>query len=338
MNSSTVNKYNGWDILIVDDTPVNLRALAHILTKEGYKVRKALNGKMALTACQTTIPDLILLDILMPELDGYEVCSLLKADEKTREIPVIFLSALDTPSDKAKAYNAGGIDYISKPFQVEEVLARVATQLRLQQLKRQLAEREAEIERLNRNFELYYRKVEKFTYLLSQEINSLLLPGKFVDDSQADLFPKEGAPVFETIDCIEVLKVVRDNLSEKIAASGVRINYSHSQLPIVKGARSQLIKLFQTLIEILIQFRPPNSPEIFIFAEANNEQCLFGIRNSGGSDTISNQKSDSLLPLSLNLNLCKEIVERHGGQIWMDFYLPEGSTFYFTLPAAIISQ
>lgn len=173
MNFSTV-KDNGWDILIVDDTPVNLRALAHILTKEGYKVRKALNGKMALTACHTTIPDLILLDILMPELNGYEVCSLLKANEKTREIPVIFLSALDAPSDKVKAYNAGGVDYISKPFQVEEVLARVATQLRLQQLKRQLAEREAEVEKLNKTFDLYQRKVEKFTCLALQEINSLL--------------------------------------------------------------------------------------------------------------------------------------------------------------------
>jgi len=98
------------EILIVDDAPDNLRVLSSMLTKQGYTVRKALNGNMALTACETSLPDLILLDIRMPDMDGYEVCRHLKASERTRDVPVIFLSALDGALDKVKAFNAGGAD------------------------------------------------------------------------------------------------------------------------------------------------------------------------------------------------------------------------------------
>lgn len=126
------------DILIVDDTPDNIRFLSTMLLEQGYHVRKAINGKMALTAVQTVIPDLILLDINMPEMSGYEVCESLKKDDRTRSIPIIFLSALDDVSDKVKAFQIGGADYISKPFQFAEVLARVEYQLALQSLQHQL--------------------------------------------------------------------------------------------------------------------------------------------------------------------------------------------------------
>ncbi len=364
MNSPAV-KSNGSDILIVDDTPVNLRALAHILTGEGYKVRKALNGQMALTACLTTIPDLILLDILMPDLNGYEVCSRLKANERTREIPIIFLSALDDPSDKVKAFNAGGTDYISKPFQVEEILARVATQLRVQHLKRQLAEQEAREEKLNEAIGRSRGKLEKFASLAIAENSPLqtiadrarVLNGQYaasldargqaciseiaeagaklkqlIDELLADSFPDAIAPRFEAIDCTGVLKAAIDKSSEEIAASGARI--AHSQLPTVTGDRAQLIQLFQTLIDIAIRFRrPESSPEIFISAEAGNgNQWIFGIRNSG-SDTPPQERDRDSPPPGPDLALCQEIVERHGGQIWMDSHFPEGSTFYFTIPS-----
>jgi len=136
------------DILIVDDTPENLRFLSTILMNEGYNIRKALSGQMALTAVQTVLPDLILLDIMMPSMNGYQVCESLKADPKTAEIPVIFLSALSEAFDKVKAFTVGGVDYITKPFQLEEVLVRVQNQLNLraakiqnQQLNAQLEER-----------------------------------------------------------------------------------------------------------------------------------------------------------------------------------------------------
>ena len=127
-------------VLMVDDTPANLELLTVMLKVRGYKVRAAVSGKLALQAVRNNPPDLILLDINMPEMSGYEVCAELKADEKLKEIPVIFLSALSETMDKVKAFGAGGVDYITKPFQFEEVEARVETQLELRRQKLQLQE------------------------------------------------------------------------------------------------------------------------------------------------------------------------------------------------------
>lgn len=126
------------NILLVDDSPANLRLLMDILGKVGYKVRLAHNGQLALMAVEKEPPDLILLDIMMPGMDGYEVCEHLKANEQTRDIPVIFLSALSGIFDKVNAFNVGGVDYIPKPFQEAEVLARIKTHLALQNMQKQL--------------------------------------------------------------------------------------------------------------------------------------------------------------------------------------------------------
>jgi signal transduction histidine kinase len=126
------------DILIVDDTAENIRFLSALLLQQGYHVRKALSGKMALMAAQATAPDLILLDVNMPDMNGYEVCKQLKADTKTSSVPVVFLSALDEVTDKVKAFQAGGVDFITKPFQFEEVLVRLQTHLKIQDLQTQL--------------------------------------------------------------------------------------------------------------------------------------------------------------------------------------------------------
>jgi diguanylate cyclase (GGDEF)-like protein len=126
------------DILIVDDTPDNLRLLSAMLTNEGYHVRKALDGHMALTAVNTLQPDIILLDIMMPGLDGYQVCQQLKTNVETTDIPIIFLSALDDVFDKVKAFRVGGADYITKPFHFEEVLVRVNHQLSLRSAVKQI--------------------------------------------------------------------------------------------------------------------------------------------------------------------------------------------------------
>lgn len=125
-------------ILIVDDLPDNLRLLFTLLMPQGYEVGKALNGQMALKSAASNPPDLILLDINMPNMDGYEVCQRLKADLKTKDIPIIFISALDDVWDKVKAFKVGGIDYITKPFQAEEVLARIENQMQIQALSKAL--------------------------------------------------------------------------------------------------------------------------------------------------------------------------------------------------------
>lgn len=140
MNLNRNRKYKG-NILIVDDTPDNLRLLSAMLTAQGYEVRKALSGKMALTACQILSPDVVLLDINMPQMNGYEVCRQLKTDEKTCEVPVIFISALDDVLDKVKAFDVGGVDYITKPFNGTEVLLRIENQINLRWLQIKLQEK-----------------------------------------------------------------------------------------------------------------------------------------------------------------------------------------------------
>lgn len=140
MNLNTQQKYKG-NILVVDDTPDNLRLLSAMLTSQGFEVRKALNGKMALTACLTLLPDLILLDINMPDMDGYQVCQQLKANERTCTVPVIFISALDDVLDKVKAFDVGGVDYITKPFHGSEVISRIKNQINLHLLQVKLQEK-----------------------------------------------------------------------------------------------------------------------------------------------------------------------------------------------------
>jgi sigma-B regulation protein RsbU (phosphoserine phosphatase) len=135
------------NILIVDDTPANLRLLAQMLAERGYRVRPVPDGSLALEATRAEPPDLILLDIRMPEMNGYEVCERLKADAQTRDIPIIFISALDATQDKVRAFSVGGVDYVTKPFQVEEVLARVETHLALRKLQKQLQEANRKMER-----------------------------------------------------------------------------------------------------------------------------------------------------------------------------------------------
>lgn len=126
------------NILVVDDTPENLAILTSMLVERGYLVRPAINGEVALKAVERNPPDLILLDIMMPKMSGFEVCETLKADDRTREIPIIFISALHKVLDKVKAFSLGGVDYITKPFQLEEVLARVETHMALRRLHREL--------------------------------------------------------------------------------------------------------------------------------------------------------------------------------------------------------
>jgi two-component system, NtrC family, sensor kinase len=137
------------NVLVVDDTLANLQLLVGILTENGYKVRPAKDGFQALSAALTAPIDLILLDINMPQMDGYEVCTKLKSDPKTREIPVIFISALNDVLDKVKAFGVGGVDYVTKPFQVEEVLARVETHLALQRLQNNLRSTNEELAQTN---------------------------------------------------------------------------------------------------------------------------------------------------------------------------------------------
>lgn len=137
------------DILIVDDTLPNLRLLSSMLTEHGYEVRGVPNGPMALTVARSGPPDIILLDINMPGMSGYEVCQQLKATPETRDIPIIFISALGEVLDKVRAFSVGGVDYITKPFQIEEILVRIKTHLTMRNLQRELQQANDELARVN---------------------------------------------------------------------------------------------------------------------------------------------------------------------------------------------
>lgn len=162
MSNLDLNSFSG-NILVVDDLPDNLRVLSASLTERGYQVRCAKNGAMALLTAKKEPPHLILLDIKMPDMDGYEVCEQLKANESTRDIPVIFLSAFDEVLDKVKAFTVGGVDYITKPFQIEEVVVRIQHQLALQRAKTEISQLNAELE----------QKVKQRTTQLEQVIDKL---------------------------------------------------------------------------------------------------------------------------------------------------------------------
>ena len=159
------------DVLIVDDTVENLKVLTALLEKAGHAVRPINNGELALQAVRAALPDLILLDIRMPDLDGYEVCSRLKADKKTRDVPIIFVSAQSNLQDKLRAFQVGGVDYITKPFQLEEVRVRVETQLNLLHFRRRTQEH---IESLAREIEAR-KKVEKELLVYQENLEELVM-------------------------------------------------------------------------------------------------------------------------------------------------------------------
>jgi len=175
------------DILIVDDTPDNLNLLSRLLKKQGYTVRTAINGQLALQSIQTDPPVLILLDVVMPEMDGFEVCQRLKSNKQVQHVPVIFLSGLNELSYKIRAFEVGGVDYITKPFHAEEVLAKIrnymTVQHTLQQLERQnarlqkeLAERkesEASMSRTEQAWNKTFDAVQDCIFVLDQDFRIL---------------------------------------------------------------------------------------------------------------------------------------------------------------------
>ncbi len=151
---STLNDKNftDGDILVVDDNKANLKLIADLLSEAGYEIQPATSGELALRSVQAKLPALILLDIKMPDIDGYEVCRRLKADEKTRSIPVIFITVLDDDKEKVMGFQAGAVDYICKPIRKEEMLARVRTHLALRNAQLDLLRSNTELSELNKEF------------------------------------------------------------------------------------------------------------------------------------------------------------------------------------------
>ncbi|MCP4690166.1 MAG: response regulator [Desulfobacterales bacterium] len=184
--SENISRPREADIQIVDDNTENLKVLSNILRKNGHDVRLAISGELALKSIRTHPPDLILLDIMMPDTDGYDVCERLKAEKRTRDIPVIFISALNETVDKVRAFSAGGVDYITKPFREEEVLVRVETHLTLRSLQKELEEKNARLEEKNIQLEEALSNVRTLRGLLPICANCKKIRDKKGNWSQID--------------------------------------------------------------------------------------------------------------------------------------------------------
>jgi DNA-binding response OmpR family regulator len=153
-------------IVVVDDIKDNVHFLMDTLKTEGYRVRPALNGTAALTIIDNETPDMVLLDIMMPVMNGYQVCEKIRENPKNQNLPIIFLSALDDVSDKIKGFQAGGIDYITKPFMTEEVLARVHVHLASRRMKAELAEQNTRLQQINEELSNALKEVKMLRDIL----------------------------------------------------------------------------------------------------------------------------------------------------------------------------
>jgi light-regulated signal transduction histidine kinase (bacteriophytochrome) len=307
----------------------------------------------------------------MPEMDGYEVCKHLKSSPNTCEVPIIFISALDDASDKVRAFAAGGVDYITKPFQEAEVLARIEHQLRIQRLQKQLLKQNEELQRSN-------QELEQFAYVVSHDLQQplqsvtgfvKLLQLKYeatLDETAQDYLNRihdTGSRMqrliqnlliyaqvsrqqqeFQNTDCNNVLKQVLENLQGVIEEHHVTL--THDSLPVVWGRETQLLQLFQNLISNGIKFVHPNvNPVVHISAVQQKKQWRIGIQDNGigiKSDYLEQifhifqrvHATQHYPGTGIGLAVCKKIVEQHGGKIWVESQIDQGTTFYFTLPCS----
>ena len=284
-------------ILVVDDTSDSIDVLDGILSKD-YKIRAALNGEKALKIARSASPpDLILLDIMMPGMNGYEVCRHLKADERTRDIPVIFLSVLEELSDKIKAFQIGGVDYIAKPFQTEEVLARVETHMMLRQ-------RTATLEVAN-------NALQEFAYVVSHDLKAPLrginqLVNWLIKD-YADAFDDKGIEMVELLTSrvermdrlideilqysragrvkgdtkeIDLNILVREVLDMLAPPESIRVTFE-DKLPVVMADRTCLEQVFLNLLNNAVKFMDKSEGNITIECINEGSHWTFSVADNG---------------------------------------------------------
>jgi len=358
------------NILVVDDTVDNLNLLSSMLGQEGYEVRPVPEGPMALRAVQLEPPDIILLDINMSPMNGYEVCEHLKADPRTKDIPVIFVSALDETLDKVRAFSLGAVDYVTKPFQMPEVLARVRTHLQLRRTQRELEQsysRLLELEALRDN--LVHMVVHDLRSPLSALMFSLSfmrsgLEGTASREVLGDIEAGEAAArtmIGMANDLLDVSRLETDRLpvQRKDADLHDVVRTAVDNVRRMKPGREILIEcegalpgcfdadLIRRVIENLVSNGIKHTPEEHpLRIEATGgEELRVVVRDRGDGvpeayrETIfqkfgvaHSRHNDGYHSAGLGLAFCKLAVEAHGGRIGVDCSSGVGSAFWFVIP------
>ena len=357
-------------IVIVDDTPENLRLLGQMLNEQGYRVRSAPNGERALASIRKERPDLVLLDILMPDMNGYEVCQQLKADPQLNDIPVIFISALNEVFDKVTAFSVGAVDYITKPFQIEEVLARVQTHLSLEEMRQKLDLQNRQLQEQNRELEAFAHTV---AHDLKNPLSTILgglelmraMTTDLDDDTQRSLnISLNGAHKMHSI--IEELLLLSSIRKEAVQTSRLdmgrimdQVMYRLSNMLDKYDAEIILPETWPEAIgyeawveEVWVNYltnglkyggEPPRLQLGSTLQEDN--RIRFFVQDNGQGLTPEAQATlfteftrlDKLRAQGhgLGLSIVGRIMGKLDGQCGVESTVGEGSLFYFTLPASV---
>ena len=359
-------------ILVVDDTPANLSLLCGMLKERGYRARPVPSGDLALQAAWSDPPDLVLLDIGMPEMDGFVVCSRLKADARSAQITVIFLTAHTETSQKVRAFAVGGVDYVTKPFQIEEVHARVATHLELRRQRRELEESYARLREMEKlRDDLVHMVVHDMRSPLTALIMTLdllatdvaeLLPPLAAEDLRAAIRSAKAVSVManqlldvsrleqgrlplekQPTDLLKVAAVVRANLAGMDAARPIEVSGPGPVLCNCDGALVQ--RVMENLLSNAIK-HTPSGGQVRIRLAADGDRVRVAVQDSGAGvppeararifekfGAVAARKESKYHSAGLGLAFCKLAVAAHGGTIGIDDAEPQGSVFWFELPA-----
>ncbi len=358
------------NILVVDDTPSNLALLTCTLRDRGYVVRPVPNGALAFRAAVAQPPDLVLLDVAMPGLDGFEVCALLKADPRLSDIPVIFLTAHTDTAEKVRAFEVGGIDYVTKPFRCEEVVARVETHLELRRQKRELRDsydRLAELERLRDSLVhmvvhdlrspltalggllsmIGYRVGEQDPQTRRDVETCMSISSRIVDMLTAVLdASKLEAGAMQVDLCLCDLAQITTHVIAEMRGLALDRNVLFGSPPVPAVADPQLItRVVQNLLGNALRFTPRQGT-IRIEIAVTEESIRFAMTDEGKQvprelkprifekyGAVQAGGGKGIFSTGLGLPFCRMAVEAHGGAIGVDDRPDQpGSTFWFTLP------
>jgi two-component system sensor histidine kinase/response regulator len=357
-------------ILIVDDVPANLELLSAILRDRGYEPRPVPSGKLALLAAQADPPDLILLDIRMPEMNGFEICECLKADTVLKDIPVIFVTALTDTEEKVKALSMGAVDYVTKPFQVEEICARVETHLELYRSKRELQrsyDKLRELETLRDNLvhmivhdmrspmmvilgNLELAEMEPLTKNLADCIDTASISAITILEmisSLLDVSKMEAGQMTLELSAIDMRVLVNETFRMVETLRGQRmLNLtSPMKMEMIVGDARLIRRVLQNLIGNALKFTDKEKGIITVGIEIADDNVRVSVEDNGSGILpeycekvfgkffqVEKRKKGRAYSTGLGLTFCKLVVEAHGGRIGLESDVGKGCNFWFELP------